>query len=111
MWGKHISFHGAGIGFVLFAGFDELFVGAVVGSLGGGGIALQEDEGAGGVVDEGAGEHGVEAGVRVEAEHAADHGGFKAADAGQPPARVRHFLDEEAFVRVGGREGGAIIGD
>ncbi|MGA3027972.1 MAG: hypothetical protein ABSF98_24730 [Bryobacteraceae bacterium] len=54
MWGKHISFRvRKGIGFVLFAGVGEVFVGAVVGALGGG-VTLQEDERAGGLVDEGA---------------------------------------------------------
>jgi hypothetical protein len=100
----------------LFAECQELFEGAVEGTLGGRGVALQGEEGAGGFVDQrcgkpGGGEQGVGIGRVAEADHLLDYGGLEAADAGETPARLNHFLNQELLVRGGGGEGVVVLGD
>lgn len=96
---------------LLFAKRQELLQGAVAGSLGGRGVALQGDQGAGGVVDEGCGDLGVGIGGAGGVDDLLDRGGFETAGAGEPPAGLDHFLDQEALVRGGGREGAVVFGD
>jgi hypothetical protein len=38
-------------------------------------------------------------------------GGLETADAGETPARLGHFLDQETLVGGGGGEGAAALGD
>jgi hypothetical protein len=112
----------AGIGFVSSGGIaggaglqpaegQELIEGAESGSLEGGGVALQGGEGAGGVVAQGGDHHGVGIGGVAVGDHVRDEPDFQTADAGEAPAGVRHFFDEELLVGVGGGEGAVVFGD
>jgi hypothetical protein len=83
----------------------------VCGSLGGRGVALQDVKGAGGVVDERGGKLGIGIGGVGRVEHLLDDGVFETADAGEPPAGLDHFLDQEALTGVCGRESAVIFGD
>ena len=81
------------------AALGELPVRAVVGALRRCGVTLQGLEGIGGVADEGLGESAVGVGG-VVAGDGADDLGFEAADAGDAPAGLGHFLDEELLMDV-----------
>ena len=90
---------------------QELMQGAIAGSLGGRGVALQGEEGTGGVINQRVGEDGVAIGRVAKADHLLDYGGFEAADAGETPAGLGHLLDQEALVGGGGRESAVVLGD
>ncbi|MGA3026884.1 MAG: hypothetical protein ABSF98_19165 [Bryobacteraceae bacterium] len=112
----------AGIGFVSSGGVaggtglksaerQELIEGAEGGSLEGGGVALQGGEGAGRVVAQGGGHHGVGIGGVAVGDHVRDEPGFQTTDAGEAPAGLGHFFDEKLLVGVGGGEGAVVFGD
>jgi hypothetical protein len=112
----------AGIGFVSSGGIaggaglqpaegQELIEGAESGSLEGGGVALQGGEGAGGVVAQGGDHHGVGIGGVAVGDHVRDEPDFQATNAGEAPAGLDHFFDEELLVGIGGGEGSVVFGD
>jgi hypothetical protein len=99
-----------GLGLQFAAGL-ELFHGPIAGSLGGRGVALEDKEGTGHVVQQEAPEGAFVVGRGVAGGHIVDHVGFDAADAGETPVGLGDFHDQDVLVDVGGREGAGEPGE
>jgi len=82
----------------------ELFHGAIAGALGCRGVALEDKEGTGVVIQQQATEGAFVVGRGVAGGHVVDHVGFDAADAGETPVGLGDFHDQNVLVDVGGRE-------
>jgi hypothetical protein len=102
----------AGVADLRFAKLQELLPGSKGGSLDGRGVTLQgvEGSGSGGVVAEGGDHHGVGIVGSAAGDHVLNGLGFQAAGAGETPAELGHFLNEETLVGVSGIEGAVVFG-